>query len=133
VAYGAGLRASEVVALKVGDIDSKRMRIRVEQGKGRRDRDALLSPHLLADLRNWWKVARPPVWLFPNRLTPFDHVTPNSLNRAFHEAVRKVGIKKAVCLHTLRHNSESWIIPSGDHVGEDSPVYLGGWPALGSA
>jgi site-specific recombinase XerD len=103
VAYGAGLRASEVVALKVGDIDSQRMRIRVEQGKGRRDRDALLSRDLLAALRNWWKVAHPPVWLFPNRLTPFDHVTPRSLNRAFHEAARKAGIRKAVCLHTLRH------------------------------
>jgi integrase/recombinase XerD len=103
VAYGAGLRASEVVGLKVSDIDSERMRIRVEQGKGRRDRDALLSPHLLAALRNWWKVARPPVWLFPNRLTPFDPVTPRSLNRAFHDALRKAGIKKAVSLHTLRH------------------------------
>jgi integrase/recombinase XerD len=103
VAYGAGLRASEVVGLKVSDIDSQRMRIRVEQGKGRRDRDALLSPHLLAVLRNWWKVARPPVWLFPNRLTAFDHVTPKSLNRAFHDALRKAGIKKAVSLHTLRH------------------------------
>jgi integrase/recombinase XerD len=103
VAYGAGLRASEVVGLKVGDIDSQRMRIRVEQGKGRRDRDALLSPHLLTVLRNWWKVARPPVWLFPNRLTPFDHVTPRSLNRAFHVAARKAGITKPVCLHTLRH------------------------------
>ena len=103
VAYGAGLRASEVVNLKVGDIDSERMRIRVEQGKGRRDRDALLSPLLLAVLRNWWKVARPAVWLFPNRLSAFDAVTPRSLNRAFHEAVRKAGIKKPVCLHTLRH------------------------------
>lgn len=103
VAYGAGLRASEVVGLKVSDIDSQRMRIRVEQGKGRRDRDALLSPHLLAVLRNWWKVARPPVWLFPNRLTPFDAVTARSLNRAFHEAIRKAGIRKAVSLHTLRH------------------------------
>ena len=103
VAYGSGLRASEVVALKVSDIDSERMRIRVEQGKGRRDRDALLSPRLLRVLRDWWKQARPPVWLFPNRLTPFDHVTPKSLNRAFHDAVRKAGIKKAVCLHTLRH------------------------------
>lgn len=103
VAYGAGLRASEVVGLKVGDIDSRRMRIRVEQGKGRRDRDALLSPHLLATLRNWWKVARPPVWLFPNRLTSFEAVTARSLNRAFHEAVRKAGIRKPVCLHTLRH------------------------------
>jgi site-specific recombinase XerD len=103
VAYGAGLRASEVVSLKVSDIDSARMRLRVEQGKGRRDRDALLSPHLLAVLRNWWKVARPPVWLFPNRLTSFDAVTPRSLNRAFHTAVRTAGIKKPVCLHTLRH------------------------------
>jgi integrase/recombinase XerD len=103
VAYGAGLRASEVVGLKVSDIDSNRMRIRVEQGKGRRDRDALLSPHLLAALRNWWRVARPSVWLFPNRLTAFNAVTPRSLNRAFHEAVRKAGIKKPVCLHTLRH------------------------------
>ena len=66
VAYGAGLRASEVVGLKVNDIDSQRMRIRVEQGKGRRDRDVLLSPHLLGVLRNWWRLARPPVWLFPN-------------------------------------------------------------------
>jgi len=103
VAYGAGLRASEVVGLKVSDIDSERMRIRVEQGKGRRDRDALLSPHLLSVLRNWWRVARPSVWLFPNRLTAFNAVTPRSLNRAFHEAVRKAGIKKPVCLHTLRH------------------------------
>jgi site-specific recombinase XerD len=103
VAYGAGLRASEVVGLKVSDIDSERMRIRVEQGKGRRDRDALLSPHLLAVLRNWWRVARPSVWLFPNRLAGFNAVTPRSLNRAFHEAVRKAGIKKPVCLHTLRH------------------------------
>jgi integrase/recombinase XerD len=103
VAYGAGLRASEVVGLKVSDIDSTRMRIRVEQGKGRRDRDALLSPHLLRTLRAWWKVARPPVWLFSNRLSAFEHVTPRSLNRAFHDAARKAGIKKAVCLHTLRH------------------------------
>ena len=103
VAYGAGLRASEVVGLKVGDIDSQRMRIRVEQGKGRRDRDALLSPHLLMVLRNWWKVARPPVWLFPNRHMPFNPVTPRSLNRAFHVAARTAGIDKPVCLHTLRH------------------------------
>jgi integrase/recombinase XerD len=103
VAYGAGLRASEVIGLKVGDIDSQRMRIRVEQGKGRRDRDALLSPHLLTVLRNWWKVARPPVWLFPNRLSPFSPVTPRSLNRAFHVAAQRAGIDKPVCLHTLRH------------------------------
>ncbi len=103
VAYGAGLRASEVVGLKVGDIHSARMRIRVEQGKGRKDRDALLSPHLLAVLRSWWKMTQPTVWLFPNQWTPFEPVTPRSLNRAFHEAARRAGINKPVCLHTLRH------------------------------
>ena len=113
VAYGAGLRASEVVGLKVGDIDSQRMRIRVEQGKGRRDRDALLSPHLLGVLRNWWKVARPPVWLFPNPHTPFSPVTARSLNRAFHVAVRAAGIKKPVCLHTLRHCFATHLLEQG--------------------
>ena len=88
---------------KVSDIQSERMRIRVEQGKGRRDRDALLSPQLLRMLRGWWKVAKPPVWLFPNRLSGFEHVTPRSLNRAFHVAAQKAGIAKPVCLHTLRH------------------------------
>ena len=94
VSYVAGLRAAEVVALKVSDINSKRMRIRVEQGKGRKDREALLSPHLLTVLRTWWKMARPQVWLFPNRLTPFEPVTPRSLNRAFHYAARRTGITK---------------------------------------
>jgi integrase/recombinase XerD len=103
VAYGAGLRASEVVGLKVSDIDSERMRIRVQLGKGRRDRDALLSPHLLKALRAWWKMTRPPVWLFANRLNAFEHVTPRSLNRAFHDALARSGIRKAACLHTLRH------------------------------
>ena len=113
VAYGAGLRASEVVALKVGDIDSTRMRIRVEQGKGRRDRDALLSPHLLGVLRHWWRLVRPPVWLFPNQHTPFSPVTARSLNRAFHLAVRRAGIKKAVCLHTLRHCFATHLLEQG--------------------
>jgi integrase/recombinase XerD len=64
VAYGAGLRAMEVVALKVCDVDSKRMMIRVEQGKGRKDRHAMLSPQLLELLRDWWRIARPKVWMF---------------------------------------------------------------------
>ena len=67
VAYGAGLRAAEVISLKIGDIDSKRMVIRVEQGKGRKDRYVMLSPHLLELLRAWWKTARPQGWLFPGR------------------------------------------------------------------
>ncbi|MGY3512289.1 integrase [Bradyrhizobium sp. USDA 3051] len=67
VAYGAGLRANEVVSLKISDIDSKRMIIRVEQGKGGKDRNVMLSPHLLDLLRAWWKAARPQGWLFPGR------------------------------------------------------------------
>jgi integrase/recombinase XerD len=64
-AYGAGLRVSEVVALTVSDVDSTRMLLRIEQGKGRRDRHAMLSPQLLELLRDWWRIARPPGWLFP--------------------------------------------------------------------
>jgi integrase len=67
IAYGAGLRAGEVVMLRVGDIDSKRMLIRVEQGKGRKDRHAMLSPQLLELLRAWWRQCRSPGWLFPGR------------------------------------------------------------------
>src|SRR5215831_8810577 len=83
VAYGAGLRAAEVVSLKVSDIDSKRMVIRVEQGKGRKDRNVMLSPHLLDLLREWWKAARPQGWLFPGR-DPLQPMTTRQLNRACH-------------------------------------------------
>src|SRR6202790_3922957 len=67
VTYGAGLRAMEVIALKVCDIDSKRMMLRVDQGKGRKDRHAMLSPQLLELLRDWWRIAQPNVWMFPRR------------------------------------------------------------------
>ncbi len=103
VAYGAGLRASEVISLKIGDIDSERMVIRVEQGKGRKDRYVMLSPHLLALLRAWWKAARPQGWLFPGR----DRVQPmttRQLNRACHAAAQMAEIDKRVSLHTLRHS-----------------------------
>src|SRR6266446_6291232 len=80
VAYGAGLRAAEVVSLKVCDIDSKRMVIRVEQGKGRKDRNVMLSPLLLDLLREWWKAARPQGWLFPGR-DPVQPMTTRQLNR----------------------------------------------------
>jgi integrase/recombinase XerD len=103
VAYGAGLRAAEVVSLKVSDIDSKRMIIRVEQGKGRKDRNVMLSPHLLELLRTWWKAARPQGWLFPgqNRVNP---LTTRQLNRACHAAAQMAEINKRVSLHTLRHS-----------------------------
>jgi integrase/recombinase XerD len=67
VAYGAGLRVSEIARLKVSDIDSGRMTLRVERGKGQRERYVMLSPQLLALLREWWRAARPPVWLFPGQ------------------------------------------------------------------
>jgi integrase/recombinase XerD len=103
VAYGAGLRVSEVVALKVGDIDSKRMVIRVEQGKGRKDRYVMLSPHLLELLRAWWRAARPQGWLFPGR-NPVQPMTTRQLNRACHAAADMAEIGKPVSMHTLRHS-----------------------------
>ena len=81
VAYGAGLRVSEVANLKVSDIDSQRMTLRVEQGKGQRDRYVMLSPQLLQLLREWWKAARPQVWLFPGQ-------NPIQLGRSCESACR---------------------------------------------
>lgn len=103
VAYGAGLRASEVISLKVSDIDSARMVIRVEQGKGRKDRYVMLSEHLLELLRAWWKAARPQGWLFPGR-DPVQPLTTRQLNRACHAAAQMAEIDKTVSLHTLRHS-----------------------------
>jgi integrase/recombinase XerD len=103
VAYGAGLRASEVIPLKVSDIDSARMVIRVEQGKGRKDRYVMLSEHLLELLRAWWKAARPQGWLFPGR-DPVQPLTTRQLNRACHAAAQMAEIEKTVSLHTLRHS-----------------------------
>jgi integrase/recombinase XerD len=102
-AYGAGLRVAEVVALKVSDVDSRRMLLRIEQGKGRRDRHAMLSPQLLELLRDWWRIARPPGWLFPGR-DPMLPLTTRQLNRAVHAAAAMAGIKKRVTPHTLRHS-----------------------------
>jgi len=103
VAYGAGLRVAEVISLKVSDIDSKRMIIRVEQGKGHKDRNVMLSPHLLDLLRAWWRVARPQGWLFPGR-TPVQPMTPRQLRRACHAAAQAAGIERNVSPHTLRHS-----------------------------
>ena len=101
--YGAGLRVSEVVALKVSDIDSKRMMLRIEQGKGRKDRHAMLSPLLLELLRDWWRIARPKAWLFPGQ-NPVNPMTTRQLNRACHTAADLAEISKRVSPHTLRHS-----------------------------
>jgi integrase/recombinase XerD len=109
LAYGTGLRVGEVVALKVGDIDSKRMTLRVEQGKGRKDRYVMLSPVLLERLRVWWRVARAQGkmldggWLFPG-LDPLQSLGTRQLNRAIHDAAAVAKIDKRVSMHTLRHS-----------------------------
>jgi integrase/recombinase XerD len=109
VAYGAGLRASEVIHLKVTDIDSQRMTLRVEQGKGAKDRYAMLSPILLQRLRTWWRVGHaqgkmlPGGWLFPG-MTPTNPITIRQLNRAVHAAADDAGIHKRVTTHSLRHS-----------------------------
>jgi integrase/recombinase XerD len=103
VAYGAGLRVSEVVSLKVSDIDSERMMLRVEQGKGRKDRHAMLSPVLLELLRDWYRVARPQGWLFPGQ-NPANPMTTRQLTRACHAAAHVAEITKRVTPHTLRHS-----------------------------
>jgi site-specific recombinase XerD len=110
LAYGTGLRASEVVNLKVTDVDSQRMTLRVEQGKGHKDRYAMLSPVLLQRLRTWWCIAHaqgrmmPGGWLFPG-MNPTNALTPRQLNRAVHDAADTAGIHKRVSMHTLRHCS----------------------------
>ena len=109
IAYGAGLRVSEVVALKVIDIDSKRMTMRVEQGKGHKDRYAMLSPVLLEHLRTWWRFANAQRlmlkggWLFPGQ-NPINHISARQLSRACHAAAVDAGIDKRISMHSLRHS-----------------------------
>jgi integrase/recombinase XerD len=109
VAYGAGLRVSEVTALKVGDVDSTRMTLRIQEGKGGKDRYAMLSPVMLDRLRTWWRVARAQGkmfdggWLFPG-LNPIEPLSTRQLNRAVHEAALAARIDKRVSMHTLRHS-----------------------------
>ena len=103
IAYGCGLRASEIAHLKVADIDSARMLIRVEQGKGRKDRYVMLAPDLLALLRQWWRMKRPRGWLFPGQ-QPGQPITTRQLNRACHAAAEAAKLDKRVSTHTLRHS-----------------------------
>lgn len=109
VAYGAGLRASEVVHLKVTDIDSDRMILRVVQGKGQRDRYAMLSPSLLVLLRAWWRQGhaqgqmRPGGWLFPGR-NPVNPLSTRQLNHICHAAAAAAELDQRISMHTLRHS-----------------------------
>jgi site-specific recombinase XerD len=115
ISYGAGLRASEVCNLKVKDIDSDRMLIHVDDGKGGRDRKAMLSPSLLDLLREYWRESRPEGWLFPGKpkITP---LSPRQLNRAFTSAKHMAGISKPATLHTLRHSFATHLLEANTDV-----------------
>jgi site-specific recombinase XerD len=121
LSYGTGLRAGEVLKLRVKHIDSAQMIIRVEQGKGQKDRLVMLSPETLGLLREWWKV-RPKRWdagvpvqerlLFPGR-KPSEPLATHTLNNVFHTAAKAAGIHKAVNLHSLRHSFATHLFDRG--------------------
>ena len=112
MAYGAGLRVSEVANLKVSDIDSKRMVLRIEQGKGQKDRNGMLSPRLLEVLKEWWLAGQPTTWLFPGR-DPLLPITTRQLYRTVHDTAAAVGIHKSVSPHTLRHSFATHLLEQG--------------------
>ena len=123
--YGCGLRAGEIVRLKVEHIDSAQKILRIEQSKGRKDRNVMLSPEMLDLLRQWWKVrpsrhdAEMPVqerWLFPSRKTAGKPITTRQLSRLFHEATEAAGIKKSVSLHALRHSFATHLLERGTDI-----------------
>ena len=123
--YGCGLRAGEVVRVKVKHIDSAQKIIRIEQSKGRKDRNVMLSPEMLDLLRQWWKV-RPsrfdiaiPAqerWLFPSRKNSGKPITTRQLSRLFHESTEAAGIKKSVSLHALRHSFATHLLERGTDI-----------------
>jgi integrase/recombinase XerD len=115
ISYGAGLRASEVCHLRVQDIDSDRMMIHVDEGKGGRDRKAMLSPGLLDLLRDYWREARPDGWLFPG-LPRVNPISPRQLNRAFASAKHMAGVTRSATLHTLRHSFATHLLEAGTDV-----------------
>jgi site-specific recombinase XerD len=114
-AYAAGLRVSEVVALKVSDINSQRLLLRIEQGKGGKDRFAMLSPQLLELLRDWYRIARPAIWLFPGR-DPMLPLTTRQFARAVDAAASMAKIKKRVTPHTLRHSFATHLLEQKTNV-----------------
>jgi len=113
--YAAGLRLSEVTHLRVADIDSQRMMIRVRQGKGQKDRDVMLSPTLLELLRLYWGIERPKTWLFPGR-TPEEPVSLVAVQRACRRAGRDAGLTKTVTVRMLRHCFATHLLEAGTNV-----------------
>jgi len=113
--YAAGLRVSEVVRLRPTDIDSQRMVIRVEQGKGQKDRYVMLSPRLLQILRNWWQVKKPRLWLFPGAVLN-RHITPEAVENACKKAHQLCRIPKPITPHSLRHAFAVHLLEKGTDV-----------------
>lgn len=113
--YAAGLRISEAVRLKPTDIDSQRMVIRVDQGKGQKDRYVMLSPKLLEILRSWWRVNKPRHWLFPSDI-PGRHISKDAVEQACQKARRISGIRKAITPHCLRHGFAVHLLESGTDI-----------------
>ena len=111
--YGAGLRLGEVCHLKPGDIDSKRMMLRVEQGKGAKDRYTLLSPRLLEELRRYWLLHRPRLWLFPSPRVPDLPLSKHTAHRIYHAAKDRAGIAKDGGIHALRHAFATHLLEAG--------------------
>jgi len=127
LAYGAGLRAAEVCNLKLVDIDSNRMLIHVDQGKGGKDRKVMLSPGLLNLLRDWWREARPEGWLFPPLIAAsgdcrargkpkINPISTRQLNRAFTSAKNMAGVNPTATLHTLRHSFATHLLEANTDV-----------------
>jgi integrase/recombinase XerD len=113
--YAAGLRISEAVRLKPTEIDSQRMVIRVDQGKGKRDRYVMLSPRLLQILREWWRIQRPKTWLFPSSI-PGRHITRFAVEDACQEAREASGISKPISPHSMRHAFSVHLLERGTDV-----------------
>jgi site-specific recombinase XerD len=111
--YAAGLRLSELCHLRVADIDSDRMTLRVEQGKGAKDRYTLLSARLLAELRRYWLSCRPTLWLFPSPRTPDQPLSKHTAHRIYHAAKDRAGIRKAGGIHALRHAFATHLLEAG--------------------
>lgn len=114
--YGGGLRLSEVSCLKVSDIDSKKMQLFIRNGKGSKDRYALLSQDNLEILRDYWKAYHPKEWLFYSRINTGTHINPRSVQNIFHKYINKANITKPVTVHSVRHSFATHLLESGTSI-----------------